>query len=90
MFLSKIGNDILWLGTIIIGGIVTFLTFRSKYISKGEDRAIRKANENTLRRIIQAKKAEENFDYVRGEKVDITGNGYPDDFVWGFQAVTGK
>ena len=90
MFLSKIGNDFLLLGTIILGGLAAFFGFRNHYISKGEDRAVNRANGLTLKRIMKARQAEINFKGERGEDIHITGYGHPDDFMLSKDAISYK
>ena len=89
-FIAKIGNDLLWFGAVILGGIAAFFTFRSHYISKGEERAKSREKELTLERILKAKEAEINFKGVRGEKIDITGYGDRTDIVWDKEAISFK
>lgn len=89
-FIGNMSNDIFRFGAIILGGLAAFFTFRSHYISKGEERAKSREKELTLGRILKAKEAEINFKGVRGEKIDITGYGDPDDFVWSKDAISFK
>ena len=48
-FLTGIGNDLLWFGGLVLGGILAFFQIRSHYINKGEARAEAAANKHTLK-----------------------------------------
>lgn len=90
MFLSKIGNDLLMFGSIILGGLLMFFTARRHYIEKGEEKAIAAANQHTLEAISVAIEAERTFRGERGKDIYISGDDYNADFMLGREAISHK
>lgn len=89
-FLTGIGNDLLWFGGLVLGGILAFFQIRSHYINKGEARAEAAANKHTLEAVSVAIEAERTFRGERGENIYISGDEYNADFMLGNEAISHK
>ena len=67
--IKGIGHEILGIGAAILGGVVLFFTFRSKYVGEGERRAHARATGRALQRAGKGLKNAQKMDTYNRDRI---------------------